>query len=303
MWEAWRDSGELPPRLTLPPWSVELDLSFLDQHNIDMAILSVSAPGVGFARSTDQAKDLARKLNDEAAAIRDAHPTRYGFFATLPLSNIQDGVDELCRALDVLKADGVTLFTSYEGRYLGHEDFAPLWRELDRRGAVAFIHPATAQDPGAAHDRAIPRPIIDFPHETTRTAVHLITSETVRDHPNCKIILSHGGGTLPFVATRIAHQAADVGLIAKTADEFLAEAKSFYFDTAMTGFKGPIGLLGSFAAEGHVLWGSDYPFARGKTVETQQATLAPLEGEDSTRLSIMHGAAGKLFPRLSGRAA
>ena len=85
----------------------------------------------------------------------------------------------------------------------------------------------------------LPPPMIDFPHETTRTAVHLIIADTVRDHPNCKIILSHGGGTLPYMAIRIAYQSEEAGFMQKSAAEFMKEARGFYFDLALTGYSYP----------------------------------------------------------------
>lgn len=261
-------------------------------------MLSLSAPGLAIVSSLSGAKDVARKTNEQAAEIRDAHPDRFGFFATLPLDSIADGLEELRYALDVLGADGVTLFTSYGGRYLGHEDFRPLWRELNTRAAVVFVHPTSPEEPGAPHDVAIPRPIIDFPHETTRAAVHLITSKTVREHPDCKIILSHGGGTLPYVATRIAHVATEVGLVSMTPEEFLADAKTFYYDLALTSYDDPIALLTRFAAGGHILWGSDYPFVRDKTLQTQLDTFSSVQMESEPRQLIKNGAAVKLFPRL-----
>lgn len=284
--------------MKLPPWSLDLEAAFSDQLGIRVAILSLSAPGVSVAGSPEQARELARQANLHAAGIRDARPDRYGFFATLPLHNaVADGLEELCYALDALKADGVTLFTSYGGKYLGHEDFRPLWQELNRRQAVVFIHPSSPENPGTASP-AVPPPIIDFPHETTRAAVHLITSNMVRDHPDCRIILSHGGGTLPYVATRIAHAAADAGLLSKTADEFLEDARSFYFDLALTGFKDQMQLLSSFAAAEHILWGSDYPFAREKTAKTQSDNLGSAGLSPDALQAITHGAALKLFPRL-----
>ncbi|CAH0052242.1 unnamed protein product [Clonostachys solani] len=245
---AWKASGKIPPNLTLPSWSVELDLAFLDRTGINVAMLSVSAPGVEIASTPEMAKSMARQLNEQAAGIRDLHPDRFGVFATLPLPDVAGAVEEVQHALDVLRVDGVILLTSYEGKYLGHESFQLLWEELDRREAVVLIHPTTAKNSGEGHDPLMPRPIIDFPHETTRTAVHLITTKTVRKYRHCKIILSHGGGTLPYVASRIAHQAADVGLLDMTAAEFLEDARSFYFDLAITNYEGPV----SFAAKDHI---------------------------------------------------
>jgi predicted TIM-barrel fold metal-dependent hydrolase len=283
----------------------------MDRNGIDTAILSLSAPGLAFAPSASVAT-LARETNHACAAIRDAHPRRFGFFATLPLNSdansIQTTLTELAYALDTLHADGVTLLTSYAGTYLGHARFRPLWEELNRRRAVVFVHPTspptgaggTRPDPGAGP--GVPPPIIDFPHETTRAAVHMITGNVVRDFPDVKIILSHGGGTLPFVAARIAHLGADAGVLGgggKSAEEFLREAKGFYFDLALTGFGGPVELVLGFAEEGHVLWGSDFPFAREGTVRKQLETVAVLEGGDRVRGLVESGAALRLFPRLA----
>jgi 6-methylsalicylate decarboxylase len=276
----------------------------MDSTGIDVAILSVSAPGVDIAQTPAEAKDMARQLNKQASQIRDAHPDRFGVFATLPLvSGVPDAIEEARYALDELHADGVTLFTSYDGKYLGHDSFQPLWEELDRRAAVVFVHPTTPRDPGAGHDPKMPRPIIDFPHETTRTAVHLITTKTIRRYPRCKVILSHGGGTLPFVATRIAHQAADVGLVDMTADEFLADARRFYFDLAITAYEGPLSMLEGFAAQDHLLWGSDFPFVRQKTVQSQLDVLASRQMQPEARTSLHRGGALSILPRLcKGRA-
>lgn len=277
---------------------MELDLQFIDRNNIDVSILSLSAPGLAFATSADEAVKLCRWVSEYTNEITVHHPRRFGFFASVPpLTQIEACLEEVCYALDVLKADGVALLSSYDDRYLGHDDFRPLWKELVRRGAVVFIHPTFAKTWGAPSDPIIPRPMIDFPHETTRTAINLITSNIIRDFPNCKIILSHGGGTLPYVATRVAHQTGDLGLKDKSADDFLREAESFYFNLALTGFDTPIKTLQDFAAPDHILYGSDFPFAREGTIVPQIENIcaAPIGG--GLRQLIKLEAAKILFPR------
>ncbi|KAF1923395.1 amidohydrolase family protein [Didymella exigua CBS 183.55] len=298
--QKWKEVLGIPKGLKLPSWSVELDLQFMDRNNIDVSILSLSAPGLAFVKSADEASKLCRWVNDYAAEIVTRHPLRFGFFASLPpLNQIDACLEEVRYSLDVLKADGIALLSSYEDKYLGHEDFQPLWKELHRRNAVVFIHPTFAKTWGAPSDLTIPRPIIDFPHETTRTAVSLITSNIIHDFTNCKIILSHGGGTLPYMATRIAHQTADLGLKDKSADEFIREAKSFYYDLALTGYESPVKLLRDFADADHILYGSDFPFAREGTIVPQIANINAAPIEDNERQSIESGAASKLFPRLN----
>jgi len=102
--------------------------------------------------------------------------------------------------LDVLEADGVTFFIRYgDGNfYFGHEEFKPIWEEVNRRKAVVFIHPTHPVDTNLVH-QTLPQPVLDYPHETTRTGMDMIMSGTKRAYPDCKVILSHGGETMPFL--------------------------------------------------------------------------------------------------------
>ena len=270
----------------------------MERNHIKASILSLSAPGMAFIKDKEEEAALCRYVNDYGAALRDQNPEKLGFFATLPdLGETKTCIDEIAYALDTLKADGITLLTSYGGRYLGHPDFKPIWHELNRRKAVVFIHPTLESMTGSIASPWLPPPIIDFPHETTRTAVHLVISNTVRENRDCRIILSHAGGTLPFIATRIAHQSADLQYVGKSADEFLEDARSFYFDLALSTYDDPLDLLVRFARPDRILYGSDFPFAREGTVAPQLALLDRKALPDDVRTSIMSGAALKLFPR------
>lgn len=238
---------------------------------------------------------MGQRVRGENCRFR---PFSFRLFATLPpLDQTGPCLEELRYSLDVLKADGVVVLSSYDDKYLGHQDFQPIWKELHHRNTVVFVHPSFGQTWGASSDPTIPRPIVDFPHETTRTAVNLITSNTIRDFPNCRIILSHGGGTLPYVATRIANQTADLRLKDKSAASFLSDAKSFYYDLALTGYEGPVKLLTEFAQADHILYGSDFPFAREETIKPQIGNIRAAAIDDNVRVSIDCGAAKRLFPR------
>lgn len=49
----------------------------------------------------------------------------------------------------------------------------------------------------------LPQPIVDYPQATTRTAVDLILTRTFTADSKFKVILSHAGGTTPWLADRI----------------------------------------------------------------------------------------------------
>lgn len=115
----------------------------------------------------------------------------------LPLSDVDAALEEIAYALDTLCPDGVGLY----GVYLGDPEFKPIFKELARRSASVFVHPANSpNDDGLG----FPAPMLEYPFDTTRMAVNLVLSGTLDRYPGIKLILSHGGGTLPFLAERAA---------------------------------------------------------------------------------------------------
>lgn len=272
----------------------------MSSQGISTAILSLTAPGCTILQGAASAQ-LARAVNEHAAVVRDSSPSEFGFFAALPnlADNLPAALDELAYALDELKADGVTLYTRYgaSNNYLGHPFFLPLWEELDRRSCVVFIHPTHTVDTNLVNPK-LPQPIIDYPHETGRTATDLIMSGVMRQYSNCKIILSHAGGTLPFLATRAATLLYDYKLSKKNAEEFLEDAGRFYYDTALSTNKLTLTLLIDFAQKDHILFGSDFPYAPTKTIETHTEMLENFKMDEATKQKIARENAVALIPRL-----
>ena len=82
----------------------------MTELGISTSIISLTAPGCTLL-SGPGAVNLAREVNESAASIRDSDPSSFGFFAALPpiLEDIPAALTEIAYALDVLKADGVTL--------------------------------------------------------------------------------------------------------------------------------------------------------------------------------------------------
>ncbi|KAF3491099.1 uncharacterized protein GIQ15_00616 [Arthroderma uncinatum] len=287
-----------------PPWTLEKDQEIMARMGAEAAILSITSPGVCFVEDTDRAARLARQCNEFAAAIRDERPGKYGFFATLPsLCDTQAALDEINYALGILKADGVTIFAQYgdEHHYLGHTSFHPIWAELSRLKAVVFVHP-TFLPTSAAETRWVnsymPLPILDYSQETGRTAMDLIVSGVMKTYPGCKVILSHAGGTLPYLIHRNAALLASTpNSCGQTQEEILDAARKFYFDTALAANHVSLSALFAFAEPGHILFGSDFPNAPGEVIDRFTGYIdSELSGEQHSRISYL--AALELFPRL-----
>jgi 6-methylsalicylate decarboxylase len=247
-----------------PEWDVMKDLEVMDQNGISTAIVSISAPGVYFkdnARPLEIARDLSRQMNDLCAELIRDHPGRFGAFATLPLPDVDAALKELSYALDVLKLDGVTLLSNYDGYYLGNQRFDPLLCELNRRKAVVFIHPCTPPGMEASH-LGFPEMMFDVCFDTTRTAYSLVLEGAVKKYPDIRFILAHAGGTVPYLAGRV-KMAAAFGTRFKDAipDGLEFYLKKFYYDTALSAFPYAFASLNALAGSSKIVFGTDYPFA------------------------------------------
>ena len=291
----------------LPDWSAQAALELMDQVGTATAVLSVSTPGTGPARDAAEAVNVAREVNDFSAELVKDKPDRFGFFATLTLPHLEQALAETTRALDDLGADGIILLANTNGTYLGQPEHEELFAELDRRGAVVFIHPAEL--PGPTVD-GIPPFAADFLLDTTRAAFLLVRNGIRHRYPNIKFILSHAGGFVPYASYRMAlqifgesvQQSQDLKQIpgdvaGRSLDDVLADFSGFYFDIALSGSPAALPSLLAFADPGHVLFGSDFPFA--PPVAVQYFTATGDAYVDADHAAINRGNALPLFPRLA----
>jgi len=280
------DAGGLP----IPDWSEGAALEAMDARAVRTAIVSVSTPGVHIGDGRD-ARAMARAVNEYCAALAERHPGRFGFFASLPLPDVEGALAELEYAFDALHADGVILLANTHGIYLGDDAQKSLFDELNRREAVVFVHPAHL--PGTVVP-GVPPFAVDFLLDTTRAAIKLMTSGTVTRCRNLKIILSHAGGFVPYAAHRIAVTMQPFGVT-----DGIAQLKRFYFDTALSGSPTALPSLLAFAAPEHVLFGTDWPHAPPPVGAAFTRMYEAYAMSDAQRASIDRGAAEKLLPRFS----
>ncbi|KAF5227246.1 hypothetical protein FANTH_14817 [Fusarium anthophilum] len=287
--------------MKVPSWSVKSDRAFNKTYNITSAIYSVSTPGVTHITDPEESARVARAMNEYSASLRDANP-KNGFFATVPSLQHTDLVlDELRYAFDTLKADGVTLFTSYatpQG-YLGHPEYVPIWKELNRRQAVVFVHPINNVSAVYFNDR-LPMPAFDWPHETGRTAMDMILNRRLEQFPDVKVILSHAGGTLAALVQRATMIALPEFGEIMSAEDIVTQARQFYFDTALSGSQEVFPMILGFAKPGHLLFGSDFPHAPQELSKGFTKFVDDFSLEDGKKRDVYYGSALKLFPRLEG---
>lgn len=274
-----------------PAWSAEAAIALSDELNIATAVLSVSAPGMHWG-DDGEARVRAREANEYVAELVKDRPDRFGMFASLTLPDVDGALAEVAYAFDELGADGVVVLSNAHGTYLGDSSLNPLWEELDARSAVVFVHPT---EPPVPMLPGLPSPLLDYPFDTTRTALHLVANGVLRRHPNLRIILSHAGGFLPYAAYRFLGAAGfNPGI---TEDTVLEDLRRFYFDTALSSSLSALPSLLAFADPTHLTFGSDFPFAPDPGHWTGMLDAAGLSEE--TAHAINRGNAEALFPRLA----
>jgi aminocarboxymuconate-semialdehyde decarboxylase len=298
-WQASNEDGNVAGGINPPRWSLERAIAYLDEAGIDVAVASISTPGVHFGDDA-AARTLARRANEYIADITRDRPDRFGGFAALPLPDVDGSLEQLAYAFDVLHLDGVSLMTNAGGSYLGDSRFDPIFAELQRRAAVVFVHPTASPDP-IAHSLSLPDALLDYPVDTSRAIAKLHYSNTFARTPDVKYVFSHAGGTVPFLASRFG--IVDRMNVIPGADErgpFADTVPRLYWDTA-SAFSDPVlHLLRSVTGLHNVVFGTDYPYPHDDiSIAGLRGVERTTELDDEERRAVLGDTASRLIPRLA----
>jgi 6-methylsalicylate decarboxylase len=249
----------LEPGYPLPAATPEHFSALMDRHSIDAAVVSISPPGVWFG-DAGLAVELARVVNEEIAAAVRAQPARFAGLATLPLPDVDAALIEIAHAFDELRLDGIAMFSNVAGTYLGDPAWDPVFDELERRGAYVFIHPIDPSLPSPLP--AVPGWVQEFPFDTTRAVVNLIYSGTLERCPGIRVQVAHLGGTVPFLAHRIAEWAGRDPSRAEAAPAgALSYLRRLYYDTGLANNSITLAAASELAGLPRIVFGTDWPYA------------------------------------------
>jgi predicted TIM-barrel fold metal-dependent hydrolase len=270
-----------------PNWDIDSSIAFMDRQGIDVAITSISAPGIYFG-DIDFTRKLARECNEISARLVEKYPNRIGAFAVLPMPDIEFSLEELEYSLDILNLDGVTLLTNIEYLYLGDPQYNEIFSELNRRKSVVFVHPnSSASDklPMVSFKPAI----LEFVFNTTRAIANLIHTGTIKQYSNIRFIFAHAGGSAPYIAWRISFGKKRI----------LNYLRQFYYEVALSAAEFTLNSLTNLVKSSQILFGSDYPFVPDRVVEEMSNNIEIYqEFDEKSRKAIYKENAKELFPRI-----
>jgi 6-methylsalicylate decarboxylase len=277
------------------PWTPEKTLAQMDKFDIGVAILSMTQMGDILYSGDEKGRKNVRIGNDYGAKIMSEHPKRFGLFAGVPLPDIEGVMAEIEYGLDTLKADGIGIYTNdNKGRWPGDAYFDPMWKELNRRSTIVYMHPLAP--PCCTHlNDSVPTSMNEFDFDITRGCTSILANGVLHKYPNIKIIIPHSGGTMPMIAGRIKdryqHDPTHESYIP---NGVIPELQKFYIDIAHASYAYPMAAMLKFAIPDHILFGTDYPFEPIESTVDQIPTLGL-----STKMwkAIDRENAEKLFPR------
>jgi predicted TIM-barrel fold metal-dependent hydrolase len=123
-------------------------------------------------------------------------------------------------------------------------------------------------------------------------------SGTLERHPDVRLILSHAGGAVPYLAGRIALADDNPLVAANIPGGAIASLKRLYYDTALSATPYALPCLQELVDPTRILFGSDYPFAPERLTAATVSGLAEYGGLDAgARIAIERDNAAGLFPR------
>jgi predicted TIM-barrel fold metal-dependent hydrolase len=250
-------------------------LADMDAMGVDAALLFPTLFGEYFPvlENPDVAAALARAYNDWALDFASAAPARLMPAAVLPLQEVNAAIAEARRAAG-LGFRAVTIRPVFNnGRYPAQAYYLPLWRELERLGLVACIHPwagpaAAEMDANAPFvervtaNLGLGHPAAEFVAPTMDNAVFLIAilaDGLLEKFPGLRLHFAHSGvAWLPVALEKtetylwLGGQAEPVSL--EPEHVFFNRRNALSFESGDGSVRRMPGELGRVAA-----WGSRYP--------------------------------------------
>jgi 6-methylsalicylate decarboxylase len=292
----------------------------MGENVISKSIISISSPGTHLIPGDKKYNsNLTRQCNDFASDLVSRYPEKFGFWASLPLPDVEGSLAEITRSINGLHPAGFALETNHHGTYLGDPAFDTVFEELNRIRATVFIHPTTPcckqiGDPNGHGHTAVtflpkfPNPMFEFMFDTARALINLFSSGTIARCPDITFLIPHAGGALPPILQRFssigtAIMKSEVDLSSKTLKETFK--RQFFFDLAGFPFPDQIhGLLRIVGPE-KLLYGSDYPFTPAPGVkmlaEEMRLGLEEIFEDEGVREGIYSGNARKMLRAGTGR--
>ena len=259
--------------VTAPMSDPNKRLEDMDRVGIDVEVISLSTPNIFFADETRQ-PEVARTLNDAYAELISKHPNRFKGFASIPMDAPDAALDELHRAIDDLKLNGVVLLSNIRGRALTSPAYRPFFEEANRMNLCIFLHPMLPANP-EPYTEYVLGPLVGFPFDTTLAVARMCFDGLLRELPNIRWVIGHLGGAIPYLMERLDSGYHDFAECRVNIDQRPSTyLKRLYYDT-VTFSSYNLRMARDLVGVDHMVMGSDYPHLLG-SIERSVSSIQDL---------------------------
>ncbi|VCU68834.1 Amidohydrolase [Pigmentiphaga humi] len=219
-------------------------LRLMDEHGIELMILSLNAPAVQAIADHRKAHAIAQRANDFLAEQVAKRPDRFRGFAALAMQEPELAAAELERCVTDLGFVGALVngFSQDERHgkplYYDMPQYWPFWETVEKLDVPFYLHPRNPlpADSGIYDGHGwLMGPTWAFGQETAVHALRLMGSGLFDAYPALRIILGHLGEGLPYSMWRIDHRNAWVETTPKYAAKKQIAAyfnENFYLTTS-----------------------------------------------------------------------
>ncbi|HVS80556.1 MAG TPA: amidohydrolase family protein, partial [Pyrinomonadaceae bacterium] len=216
--------------VTPPMTDVAQRLEDMDRVGIDVEVVSLSTPNVFFTDASHQ-PEIARMVNDSYAELIAKHPTRFKGLASIPMDAPDAALDELHRAIDELKLNGVILLSNIGGKALTAPEYRPFFAEANRMKLCILLHPMLPANTDPFREYVL-GPIVGFMFDTTLAVARMCFDGMFREFPDIRWIVAHLGGAVPYLMERMDNGWRDFTECRAKIDELPSTyLKKLYYDT------------------------------------------------------------------------
>ena len=251
-------------------YDIGVRLAEMEEAGVDMQVLSIAPPMVFWA-DPGLGRELCQIYNAELARLVRDYPGKFEALAAVPLQDVPSAVDVLRSAVNDLGMKGCLLGTNISFEDLDAEQFEDFFAAMTDLDVPAFMHPIApaGRERMQRHRLEV---IVGFTMDTTLAAARLVYGGHMERYPNLRILLSHFGGTVPFLRGRLSEgyesflEETELALDKRFGGDAKDHFRKFYYDT-LTYDSEVLGDATRWAGVDHVCFGTDNPFFGRRAME------------------------------------
>ena len=276
--EHMRQAGAAEDKLTDP----HARLADMEQMGVDIQVVSMNLPTPCYWASARTGIRISRACNELMARFVAAVPERYVGIGVVPLQDAELAARELDHVVR-LGLRGVQIPSNVRNRDLGEAAFRPFWAKAAALGLPVIIHPR-----GFTHDDRLHKfflwNTVGQPLEEALAMASLIHEGILDAYPGVKVVMSHGGGYLPFYSGR-----SDKAFESRPETRQHISAKPsvymqrFFYDSVIFDQDMLARLVTKVGAD-RIMMGSDYPRGEIETDPVGFVSTAGLSGDNQEKI-------------------